>query len=132
MDLIDVQKFTVVQLKRWLAALNLPTIGNKAELAARLNGVDPLVRGTRLESPLPQYADNELLADRAQELEPEDDLGEDFSAEDANPRSELIPAAASRPKGRFTEVGLLSIFKSPKLGQMNSDFDMAYRYGLVE
>lgn len=68
----------------------MPTIGNKAELAARLNGVDPLVQ---------QCAENELLADRAQELEPEDDLGEDFSAEDANPRSELIPAAASRPKG---------------------------------
>jgi len=37
---------------------------------------------------------NELLADWAQELDLEDDLGEDFSAEDANPRWELIPAAA--------------------------------------
>jgi len=32
---------------------------------------------------------------------------------------------------RFTEMGLLSIYKSPQLGQMNSDFDMAYLYGLV-
>jgi len=82
-----------------LAALNLPTIGNKAELAARLNGVEPLVCGTRSESPLQQDAENELLADWVQKLESEDDLGEGFSAEDANPRSELIPAAASRPKG---------------------------------
>jgi len=62
--------------------------------------VDPLVRGTRPESPLPQDAENEQLADRAQEVDPEDDLGEDFSAKDANPRSELISAAALRPKGR--------------------------------
>jgi len=33
---------------------------------------------------------------------------------------------------RFTEMGLLSIFKSPLLGQKNSDFDGAYLYGLVE
>jgi len=46
----------------------------------------------------PHYAKNEHLADRAQELDLEDDLAKDFSAEDANPRSELIPAA-SRPKG---------------------------------
>jgi len=33
---------------------------------------------------------------------------------------------------RFTEMGLLSIFKSPQLGQMNSDFDVAHLYGLVD
>jgi len=33
---------------------------------------------------------------------------------------------------RFTEMGLLSIFKCPYLVQINSDFDMAYFYGLVE
>jgi len=32
---------------------------------------------------------------------------------------------------RFTEMGLFSIFKSPELGQKNSDFDMAYLHGLV-
>jgi len=33
---------------------------------------------------------------------------------------------------RFTEMRLLSIFKSLLLAQMNSDFDMAYLNGLVE
>jgi len=33
---------------------------------------------------------------------------------------------------RFTEMGLLSVFKSPQLGQKDSDFDMEYLYGLVE
>jgi len=32
----------------------------------------------------------------------------------------------------FTEMGVLSIFKRPKIGQKNSDFDMAYLFGLVE
>ncbi|XP_043948756.2 uncharacterized protein LOC122818597 [Drosophila biarmipes] len=94
MDLIDAQQFTVVQLKRWLAALNLPTIGNKAELAARLNGVDPLVRGTRPESPVPLDAENEDSAEHVQEFDLEDDLGEHFSAENADPRSDQIPAVA--------------------------------------
>jgi len=32
----------------------------------------------------------------------------------------------------ITEMGLLSIFKSPYIGQKDSDFDMAYLYVLVE
>ncbi|XP_016977007.2 uncharacterized protein LOC123037584 [Drosophila rhopaloa] len=93
MDLIDAQQFTVVQLKRWLAALNLPTSGNKAELAARLNSVDSGIRGTRPQTPL--LENDDIL----QELALDDDLGENSSVEDADPRSELISAAATRPKG---------------------------------
>jgi len=33
---------------------------------------------------------------------------------------------------RPTEMGLLSIFENPLLGQKDSDFDMAYLNGLVK
>jgi len=33
---------------------------------------------------------------------------------------------------RFTEMGFLLNFKSPQLGQKDSDFDKEYLYGLVE
>jgi len=32
----------------------------------------------------------------------------------------------------ITEMGLLSIFKSPLLGQKDSDIDMAYLHGLAK
>jgi len=43
-----------------------------AELAARLNGVDPVIRGIRHESPV---LENGNLAGQTPELAPKDDLG---------------------------------------------------------
>ncbi|XP_044314146.1 uncharacterized protein LOC123037448 [Drosophila rhopaloa] len=45
MDDINFNNFSVVQLKRWLSALGMPTQGLKAELMARLRRVPPEERG---------------------------------------------------------------------------------------
>ncbi|XP_017849365.2 uncharacterized protein LOC108604409 [Drosophila busckii] len=44
---VEIAEFSVIQLKTWLAALEQPTTGTKAELVARLNAISPQTRGAR-------------------------------------------------------------------------------------
>ncbi|XP_017018687.3 uncharacterized protein [Drosophila kikkawai] len=45
METIGADDYTVAELRNWLGRLNMPKSGNKATLAARLNGVPPEARG---------------------------------------------------------------------------------------
>lgn len=46
MEPIAVEDYTAMQLRNWLDKLDMPRTGNKAALAARINGVPPEVRGS--------------------------------------------------------------------------------------